>query len=141
MADEGMMTNREIDVLVAEKVMGWHKDYSWWANAEGDWMEKIEAEEYEPGFNPSEDIASAWQVVEKLFRVHKMTFSITLKDGDGWEAELAGWVNGISDIDTWGHHDEGSEVSFRGESSRQETAPLAICLAALKAVGAQVLLA
>lgn len=58
-----MEAGREMDALVAEKVMGWreydYKFYSSWEIAEGVFRRMSE-------FQPSIDIASAWEVVEKI---------------------------------------------------------------------------
>ena len=103
---------RDLDALIAERVMGWRRcadpnhgpecDY-WWTDA---------TSASEPGGCTgrrfSTDIEDAWLVVEKM-----------IKRG-GFE------IQG----DTDGHW-----VFFRWATAKAKTAPLAICLAALKAVG------
>jgi hypothetical protein len=124
------VSDRELDALVAEKVMGWR----WLKDDErpGRWLQYGTS----PGRSPatgseqvvwgmmnrlplySTSIADAWQVVEKMRAMGK-------------EAELF-WT------------DQGCEVFFARESSIHEgygfttTMPRAICRAALKAVGVEV---
>lgn len=114
-----MNVGRELDALVAEKVMGLNirpvvheyglspqlKLAPGSINYVGTYTEIPEVPPY------STDIAAAWGVVEKL-RERGFGFSLN----DGW---IAWFLAGRSD---W-HADA-------------ETAPHAICLAALKAVGA-----
>lgn len=139
-----MEAGPELDTLVAEKVMGW-KRMSWreyhgmkkaqgkyngeddrtdltysWHNQDGEMNDRLTRDMsdygYElPEWSPSTNIKHAWEVVEKFpacFRLEK-----TFKDG-----LFAGWF---------------CEVSSDSESftARGQTAPLAICLAALEAVG------
>lgn len=98
-----MKPGRELDALVAEKVMGETRPRVWGT---------INA-----GIRPySTSIEAAWQVVERIKSLHGRTFSVTF-DGSGW---VAGYDLGLE----WGM---GVPVG--------ETAPHAIALAALKAVG------
>jgi hypothetical protein len=126
------MNLREIDRLIAEKVMGCEEAPSIWFNdydkskkyyCISDTLDKeINIIEYvDRGwvqylFYPSENIADAWQVVEKL---DVEEFSIS-KFGQEYHV----WV----------------EIELGGEGFliKSKTAPLAICLAALKAVGIEV---
>lgn len=152
-----MKPGRELDALVAEKVMGWKRmtegevhpytfdevypcaaaagfDRSrvsaWWFDprrvnekGEPEAMRVAEDEgdpDYEfPVFAPSTDIADAWQVVERMRR-------------DGFHV-------GIADNrpNTW-WVDLTPDASVSGECTSAEgaTAPLTICLAALKVIGA-----
>lgn len=113
-----MKAGRELDALVAEKVMGWKLSNAtdgteYWDNGKfcgGIWPKE---------WNPSTNIADAWNVVEKmkskdylfsLKNIVKGTFTFSLTD--------------------WG----GNCSTYAAEA---ETAPLAICLAALKAVGVE----
>jgi hypothetical protein len=58
------LSPRERDALVAEHVMGWHKGESWggtdWFTKDNEYAESVFK------WNPSENLADAWQVVEKL---------------------------------------------------------------------------
>ena len=114
------MTDRELDALVAEKVMGWKEEFDglnmrWtldgerWAGDSG----------YVNGWSPSTRISHAWQVVEKMLpAIGHIYPAVDLETG-----ELLHWC----------------AVVETGDTSRQgvtaDTAPRAICLAALKAVG------
>lgn len=118
-----MEAGRELDALVAEKVMGWTKRIS--ADHTGSEIKVLrnmgiiyawkDAERKERGLDVpaySTDIAAAWQVAEMM---RGLDFRLN-KDGD--------WVCCF-----------GGTVAFCGES---DTAPHAICLAALKAVGVEI---
>jgi len=132
-----LKAGRELDALVAEKVMGWHdpQDPEWngwkdcglliWqdsmirprdkppVNSKAGWMAYGVVDRV-PAF--STDIAAAWEVVEKL---HQRFPTIHLSLGapnQRWYCSFFGTVD-----------DKGSALEA-------DTAPLAICLAALKAV-------
>lgn len=119
-----MKPGRELDALVAEKVMGWE---IW----NGQWSDKQTKEltGYDVGrfsFNPSSNISAAWEVVEK---VAVIPFSIskiyTRYGGHGWSVNwcLEGYDCDNCDNDC---HKE-CEINAK-------TAPEAICKAALLAV-------
>ena len=102
------MTNREIDALVAEKVMGL-KFYH--ASGEPD-LVKVDGKKTDiPKYSTS--IEAAWQVVEKIPNMD-MQFC-----GDNWCKVTFGYKGDTFTIES-------------------HTAPLAICLAALKAVGVEI---
>jgi len=116
-----MVAGRELDALVAEKVMGWSVNRS-----ERGW-ETLGVRPKRligrrgmcrlPGdaWSPSEDISAAWEVVEKLGAVRIEKFS------DGWYAQFG---------------ERERDRNFRLTAGIADMAPLAICLAALAAVGA-----
>lgn len=113
-----MTPGRELDALVAEKVMGWTKLEGRWARifpgVEGDTI-CANLDGSIPSY--STDIAAAWQVVvEKFvndgFRIH-YDINYGVERRTGWSVVINGIV----------YHEFSN------------TAPLAICLAALKAVG------
>ena len=131
-----LKAGRELDALVAEKVMGlpekdWHPEcsryhqvddaefdskYGWmgWCYTEG--REICTAKKYPPRY--STDIAAAWEVVESdywsedwgIVKVDSAEPLYQVWDLPGWELET-------------------------GLISQAYSSPLAICLAALKAVG------
>lgn len=128
---------RAMDALVAEKVMGWTR----WEWERGDWDGPADATifaqherslavyangEEEPSFwfAPSTDIAAAWQVVERMRDL-------------GWPWGGARWR-----VSEWTSPRK-AEFSAQFEKlnvtvgADAETAPLAICRAALAAVEAQ----
>lgn len=107
----------ELDALVAEKVMGWR-----WFTDEFNTRPVL----IPPGMpqqcatpHYSTDIAAAWAVVEKLGE--RFRFEIRNHEGYDWNVYVRPW-------DT--------RISMSGESVTKENLPHAICLAALKAVGA-----
>lgn len=116
-----MKPGRELDALVAEKVMGWK--YSQHAMT---W--------YPPGLHPAQnmldhdilafstDIAAAWTVVEKL-RNFKHP-----QDPDSNFTIFQWWDGGYAAGWTW------HEVEY--DMVYGDTAPHVICLAALRVVGA-----
>lgn len=114
-----MKPGRELDILVAEKVMGIsmapvHRKASY-GIAPGA-INYAQDHIYHPEQEPySSDIAAAWEVVEKI---RKRNFPLTLnhQGKNWWEAIF------------WDETDD----RWKGEGS---SAPHAICLAALKAVG------
>jgi hypothetical protein len=108
-----MQAGRELDALVAEKVMGWkvkHMDVYGWMYSLPDRNRWTNV----PHF--SSNIADAWQVVEKARK--DFGFIDILPYGSGYETVVR-TLNG--DIHT-----------------KVETAPHAICLAALRAFGVEV---
>lgn len=127
------MNLREIDRLVAEKVMRWRlKSFAGGGGGFVAWVDddgKIVKYENDctlhahpiAFWKPTTNITDAWQVVEKIIEQFG-SYSLTkIKDG-GHYCEVLYWNRGAFDII--------AEVEA-------ETAPLAICLAALKAVGVE----
>jgi len=119
---EDMKAGRELDALVAEKVMGWKK-VKWLGDY--DWRDKDGEQPYTVrAWNPSTDIAAAWQVVEKIQeRQGRDRFIIYLSSYWGTNS----WVYKCEFI---------METVNKSVDGFADTAPLAICLAALRAVGA-----
>lgn len=135
-----MKAGRELDALIAEKVMGatvvypyrsepghpypgvnpiW-TDEPWQATSN---PQSISGLENVPHY--STNIADAWMVVEKMGRWHGFDFMIVMPDPEQTfhlRTYEAGWYEATND---------GPE---RRVVSYADTAPLAICLAALKAV-------
>jgi hypothetical protein len=112
---------RELDELVATKVMGWsdktpkgnHSETAWYGET-GFYKKRYDYITKKKNFRPSTRISDAWQVQEKFIAC------TIFRDTDGYEVDLVykrsqGWVRGVA-----------------------ETAPLAICLASLKAVGHEI---
>lgn len=119
---------RELDALVAEKVMGWqsieYNDFKIWAHQ--DYLPAITnhplgfamPEGYSPLPRYSTNIAAAWKVVEKFEAKH-------------WEISISTDEIGYL-VYLTRRNDDGGSTTFKGEA---DTAPLAICLAALNAKG------
>lgn len=100
-----MEAGRELDALIAEKVMGFP-------------LEIIRGAPYpECPRHYSTDIAAAWEVVEK-------------DDGWGHDWRVKRWVSSSKPYSCTAERTADGQ-NFYAEA---ETAPLAICLAALKAV-------
>lgn len=115
------MTNRELDGVVAEKIFGWRAGNDpkqpWvkgWFTPDGAWYMGT------PSF--CDDISAAWLVVEKLREYGFLLESVG--DGIHWAVNLMNPPN---------------TNNIRAEIDViAETAPKAICLAALKACGVEV---
>ena len=116
-----MPAGREMDALVAEKVMGWSRGTY---HSDGvDYLRDPEGTSHLNVPQYSTDIAAAWQVVEKI-RTKYPVIRISTGDlmGKYWQCHMA---------DAW------REVSHEDDSdwfANAPTAPLAICRAALLAV-------
>jgi hypothetical protein len=105
-----------IERLVTEKIMGWK-----WLRPGCAFIEDVRKIKY---FNPTLSIADAWQVVEKLRE--RRIFSLC----DAWDEDDKPifYAN-------FQYNDGCHVVNY---DAYAKTAPLAICLAALKSVGVEV---
>ena len=111
-------TKREIDRLIAERVMGWTNLYA--QGARFGTSPKGKSHSIIPPY--STDMSAAWEVVEKLRQ-------------SGYQGKL-----------DWATPELGYECYFWSSSlppnemqcPRTQTAPLAICLAALKVMGVSI---
>jgi len=109
--------------LIAEKVMGWRVRSASLPEVfiDGQGYPRTTLEGLTaPGFFPSTNIAFAWEVVERL---RSLGHEVIIQSWQG-RAELGEWC---VIIEMASGHDTGQIVA--------DTALLAICLAALKAVG------
>jgi hypothetical protein len=108
------MDNQEINRLIAEKVMGYELVYNEKFELNG-W--KMGEKSWAGSFIPSASIEDAWKVVEKLREDHIQLHIVCHSGSYVVHTSLAN--NEVLEI-------------------KSETAPEAICLAALKAVGCEV---
>lgn len=113
-----MKTGRELDALVAEKVMGESSGYT--HSRDNDFV--VTCSRY------STDISAAWLVVEKL---RDIGWSVAVCGDNGWGCTF------------YKVHTNGSEYIWATWKESHgpinaDTAPLAICLAALEAVGVDI---
>ena len=129
-----MNAGRELDAIIAEKVMGWHlvpvkelcavlmppeiTGVIW----DDDLIMKYQVPPY------STDIAAAWQVVEKIADTQTHFHAQFVL-----QRELFGWGCGFRKLNWSGAVNESVSPFIIHEHC--QTAPHAICLAALKAVG------
>lgn len=135
MSNMSQKSSREIDELIADKVMGLKRKSR--IHGTTSEIDIYTANPYFFGSVRKEDlhhvqprpystnIADAWEVVEKLGRWHGFDFMIVMPDPEQTfhlRTYEAGWYEATND---------GPE---RRVVSDADTAPLAICLAALKAV-------
>lgn len=123
-----MPAGAEMDAMIAEEVMGWHlvveEDTNWkryWHDDENHYqhMAAKDGDNYGDGedfhlifWHPSQSILWAWDVVERLDSSFSLARAWLLEDAN-WKG-YSFWVGGVSAFG--------------------ETAPLAICRAALLAV-------
>lgn len=115
------MEPREIDRLVAEHVMGWEEfedssGYKWWSLNEDGKTKIIRSVRC---FEPSKDIRDAWRLVEKL-KIAVIPQSEDAPKDMKYLAEI--------DNQPFGNYYE----------AFAETAPMAICLVALKSMGVDI---
>lgn len=132
---------REMDALVAEKVMGWKHVGNWegddryhpvdaiWADGDGNTLPP------DPWPHYSTNIAAAWKVVEKMISVGtlKGTGDVVLYyvNNDGCYYDDVGGAHWYCAVCVY---EDGPEYDFDDDGVRADTAALAICRAALKAV-------
>ncbi len=109
-----MKAGSELDNFIAEKVMRWHITTGEYSGKEY-WNDENDYSPYSVNdFRPSTNISVAWQVVEKIKIEHGYAVEIL-------ETKVRSYCT-IKDF------------TYDISSADAETAPLAICLAALKAV-------
>jgi len=124
---DDMKAGRELDALVAEKVMGWELHYPYAHDVENNVNYDLADTKiaFVKRFNPSTDIAAAWQVVEKMHLADPMAI-IHISNGDGDSMDIDIIPGGVMSPLKLAH----SKI----ENGTFEDFPLAICLAALKAI-------
>ena len=124
------MKLQEIDRLIAEKIMGWRSyDYAQgpenelprieWSDQRDLWLLWREKDQDALHWRPSTDIASAWEVIEKIANEGPYKIEVHRYKGDSFWTIKA-------------YHPEGYSKSCTTSSKQM---PLAISLAALKSVG------
>lgn len=117
------LSDRELDALVAEKVMRWKQPpkANYWEDRAGD-LRAMEDTSFGDAFSPSTKIASAFEVVEAMrergFEFQTETFA---KDKD---FPKGFWQVRFYDTD-W---------NVLGEAECMEELPRGICIAALRAL-------
>lgn len=116
---EELLADQKTDALVAEQVMGWVVDEGRWCFPDSSQIHQRAL--FEPGlansFCPSRSMLSAWEVVDLLMR-RGFGFQLITGYPPGWIA----WFGFASTLEL-------QEIDAHGVG---ETAPLAICRAALK---------
>jgi hypothetical protein len=119
-----MTPGRELDALVAEKVMGWLVDHRRMLGAPKPHITDpfVDHIELVPVPRFSTDIAAAWEVVDTI-----------LTPTAAWGGHRYFKVNAIQEMFTVTF-----ETNYEGRATAK-TMPHAICLAALKAVGADII--
>lgn len=118
---DDMPAGREMDALVAEKVMGWHRlSFSkCWISGASKKERRIEL------WSPSTDISGAWEVVEKM-REKGFIWSINYRNPVMSDLKYMPYVG------FWNYTN--GKPYKQGHSDATEV-PLAVCRAALKGEG------
>ena len=118
---------RELDALVAEKVMGWVRGRRY-GNGNGEWIidgKTSVSRTWDSTPSYSTSIAAAWEVVEKMRNTKEAPdetyWVLTDCAGSGWRAEI---------LQVLTENDAPHQVAY----GVGDTLPLAICLAALAAL-------
>lgn len=115
------MDNQQVNALIAEKIMGWEqRNYlGLWISDNGTlWITNdLRPRTPHKTFHPSTDISVAWEVVTALTE-------------RGVQVEIQNFDE-VIDVGHW-------YVAVNGFFANADTVPLAICLAALGAVGVDV---
>jgi hypothetical protein len=129
-----MEAGREMDALVAEKVMGWTKGIRegmppvWYTpEPDGMWYVHRLCVTWCP--SAPDRISDAWEVVEKLTAGGNGCFELQRDFGGRFNASF---YIVLSDDDPRG--EDGRYGNWQYECEDADTAPLAICRAALKAM-------
>ena len=115
-----MSAGRELDAMVAEKVMGWTMapDGCWVIVTHNDPDDGLGPRQADETWSPSRDISAAWDVFERLS--DRLPCIMLNQPNDNHPREwCVEWFDGEQTLDI----------------VTADTAPLAICLAALKALG------
>lgn len=123
-----MNSGRDLDALVAEKVMGWDvsRDSLWQEVYEqpDDFVETSKERKLRRTLQPySTDIATAWDVVDKMSE--KGEWTLNGQERLGWTATFYASTGGM-------------DAKVTRVEGTAETAAHSICLAALKAVGYEI---
>ena len=122
------IAGRALDALIAEKVMGWQRISSrLWHDQQGS-EHYIDGEEYprQPAWRPSEDTGAAWQVFQRIVQMGADDVAICYFSSLD-ENIAAGWVCVVEGCNF------AREVQLPfGREDYSDTAPLAICRAALE---------
>lgn len=129
---EEMEAGPKIDELVAKHVMGWKKNkYNWWVTPELDEKEYIHAAPDGNNFidwHPSTEIKDAWLVVTELSR---RGWYFIIQTSNPFDVTFH---TVIRDSRHGTFSPEGTEDLSIVECGFSESAPLAICRAALMAI-------
>ena len=120
-----MKAGRELDAMIADKVMGWteqpySRPPSHWQDEEGYTILTL------PNF--STDIAAAWQVVERMRRFSDLrSFAVVVQDNSEHGAEPE-WLARFD------RYEVATDEMVTAEWWSSKSAAKVICIAALKAV-------
>lgn len=147
---DSLEAGRELDALVAERVMGWlphFRNTAHWVDAEI--ADTVGSLDYRVRgivgeWSPSKDIAVAWQVVEKLragnwlVRIQEMPDGFPFLAGGGWRDEETREIHRRSMCQLYPGRPLRDTHGFglRDMVTFADTAPLAICKATLMAMEA-----
>lgn len=136
-----MQPGPELDALIAEKVMGWKRidadkrEHAYWQGEDG----KVKA--WISSFAPSQDIYTAWKVVERTKELGRYPFVFVQDRYLGgyskgkWLASFGAWLGEYED-GPLGNDPEAMNYWDKPKNIvASDSVPHVICLAALKACG------
>lgn len=124
-----MKAGRELDALIAKKIMGWKQEYI--QSVSGEWHPMWKEPEYliPPGSYKAQvvppfstDLAAAWKVVKKLMEYGDVFIEFWSDDE---------WFVANKPV---GVREDAACASCDGRKTGESSVPLAICRAALKIV-------
>ena len=132
------VAGRELDALVAEKVMGWRR-----LNYLPTYRQPpIVPPDHIPGLRAdlpeySTDVAASWTIVDHLTKYPQSNIVAVCQPHDGNPASCRIVLGGAADLS---HGELLDHLSYfgKGVTAHSKTVPLAICLAALKLKGVDV---
>jgi hypothetical protein len=133
------MTNQETDALVAEKVMGWQRKTvptSNHSNADV-WVDvAVEIQAYCRDWKPTENVAAAWRVAEKLEALFQCRITVEIRPH--WAGLDQFWTGEKWEDKRYEATISGGNLAYDSPNCSfavyEDSPGLAICQAALKAV-------
>ena len=123
------MTDRDLDALVAEKVMGREVIRRPYSN-EGPCLRALDSRQWVPMPNYSTDIAAAWEVADEVMKRKPWDNGFRLETH--CENSEEKWLCFFPKITSAPPYEEMNPEANEAEA---DTAPRAICLASLNTVG------
>ena len=127
------MKDKDLDKWIAENVMGWviyvapgiqHPDFEWYGNEHGPTPSDLKTKDWQP----TESISDAFQVVEKMMERFPDGFCTIDTFGENYNKQDKGKGHCVVTFQ------ESAEGYIIYSCEQAETASLAICLAAKRAV-------
>ncbi len=137
-----MTAGRQVDALIISKVMGWkfavHNADKYFSKPDKTgniWVVPYGDKNSFGNWSPSTDIAAAWEVTDKINRMIAENILELENDYNYLTLECVGYTSGYAaSFDCLLDHEWFEDITNYKYAARADTAPLAICRAALLAV-------